>query len=232
MSGQRVAGAITALGLAILTTGAYTITIGVAAKAEAPRLEAPLYSAARPPSDVTVPLIPPPALARSLPVTLTIPALGLQAPVGEVGLGPDGGIEVPVPGPTYDLPAWYRYSPTPGELGPAIIEGHLDTPTGEPSVFYGLALLAAGNEIVITRADSQVLTFRITEVARYAKTDFPTSAVYGDLDHPGLRLLTCGGALDEEGNYRDNVVVFATLVAAADPVEAGTSERTGYGLLS
>ena len=83
---------------------------------------------------------------------------------------------------------------------------------------------------MITRADDQVLTFRVTEVVRVPKAEFPTQAVYGDLDHPGLRLLTCGGALDDQGDYRDNVVVFATLVAAADPTEAGTSERTGYRL--
>lgn len=144
------------------------------------------------------------------------------------GLGADGQIEVPAVGPDYDKAAWYRYSPTPGERGPAVIEGHLDTPEGAPSVFYGLALLTAGDEVEVVRADGKTLTFLITEVARYAKAEFPTSAVYGDLDHPGLRLLTCGGSLDEEGNYRDNVVVFGTLAAVNDLVESGTSERTGY----
>jgi hypothetical protein len=233
VTGNRASRILTGFGLVILTGGVYTVTVGVAAKAEAPRVEAPyVVSAERPPADVTPPMIPPSPLDRSLPVALVIPKLGVRSPVGEVGLGPDGQIEVPAVGPDYDHAAWYRYSPTPGERGPAVIEGHLDSPEGAPSVFYGLALLAVGDDIEVTRADGKTLTFRITEVARYAKADFPTEAVYGDLDHPGLRLLTCGGSLDDDGNYRDNVVVFATLVAASDPVESGTSERTGYRLQS
>jgi hypothetical protein len=218
----------TALGLLIITGGVYTITVGVAARAEAPLVEAPfVVSAARPPSDVTLPLIPPAALGRSLPVALSIPQIDVQSTIGEVGLRPDGTIEVPAPGPDYGRAAWYRYSPTPGERGPAVIEGHLDTSTGEPSVFYRLGELVPGSQIEVSRADGKTLTYTVTEVGRYAKTAFPTQAVYGDLDDAGLRLLTCGGSLDENGNYRDNVVVFATLVAVSDPVTSGTSERTG-----
>jgi hypothetical protein len=187
-------------------------------------------SADRPPGDVTPVLVPPAPLDRSQPVAIAIPRLGLHKDLGEVGLGPDGLIEVPAPGPTYDQPAWYRYSPTPGEKGPSVIEGHLDTPEGKPSVFYGLALLQSGDDVVVTRADGSVLTFRITDVGRYSKAEFPTQAVYGDLDHPGLRLLTCGGSLDSDGNYVDNVVVFATLVAVSDPVTAGTPKPTHYRL--
>ncbi|WP_293772579.1 class F sortase [Sporichthya sp.] len=228
---NRASRILTGLGLLILTGGVYTVTVGVAARAEAPRVEAPyVASAARPPADVVPPMIPPEALNRSLPVALSIPSLGVRSPVGEVGLGPDGQIEVPAVGPTYDHAAWYRYSPTPGERGPAVIEGHLDTPEGKPSVFYGLALLKPGDSVEVVRADTKTLTFLITEVARYSKAEFPTEAVYGDLDHPGLRLLTCGGSLDSAGDYQDNVVVFATLVAVSDPVESGTSERTGYRL--
>ena len=231
MARNRASQILTGFGLLILTAGVYTVTIGVAATAQAPRIDAPyVASADRPPNDVTPPMIPPAPLAASQPVALSIPRLGMHRDLGEVGLGPDGQIEVPPVGPTYDQPAWYRYSPTPGERGPSVIEGHLDTPEGKPSVFYGLALLTPGDDIVVTREDGKILTFRITEVARYSKAEFPTQAVYGDMDHPGLRLLTCGGSLDGDGNYVDNVVVFATLVAAADPVEAGTSERTGYRL--
>lgn len=226
MAKDRASRVLTGLGLLILTAGIYTVTIGVAARAEAPRVEAAYAEAvARPEADVVLPLLPPAPLDRSLPVALLIPALGVQSPVGEVGLTPDGQIEVPA-GEAYDHAAWYRYSPTPGEQGPAVIEGHLDTPEGDPSVFYGLALLVPGDDVEVVRADGKTLTFRITEVARYPKTEFPTEAVYGDLDHPGLRLLTCGGSLDTDGNYQDNVVVFATLVAVSEIVESGTSEHT------
>ena len=231
MARNRAAQVLTGIGLVILTGGMYTVTVGVAVTAQAPRIEAPyLVSAERPPRDVTPVLVPPAPLSRSQPATLAIPRLGLHEDVGEVGLGPDGRIEVPPVGPTYDRPAWYRYSPTPGEKGPAVIEGHLDTPEGKPSVFYGLALLQSGDDVVVTREDGSVLTFRVTDVGRYAKAEFPTQAVYGDLDHPGLRLLTCGGSLDGDGNYVDNVVVFATLVAVSDPVDSGPVVRTHYRL--
>lgn len=226
MARDRASRVLTGLGLLILTAGIYTVTIGVAAKAEAPRVEAAYAaSVARPEADVVLPLLPPAPLERSVPVALLIPSLGVKSPVGEVGLTPDGQIAVPT-GAEYGNAAWYRYSPTPGQQGPAVIEGHLDTPDGHPSVFYGLALLAPGDDVEVVRADGKTLTFRITEVARYPKTEFPTEAVYGDLDHPGLRLLTCGGSLDADGNYQDNVVVFATLVAVAEIVESGTSEHT------
>lgn len=192
--------------------------IGVAGRAEAPRVQAPFVETAASAAEIVAPVSPlPEALTLSEPVAIEIPSIGVDSAVGEVGLAPDGTIEVPAPGPTYDLAAWYRHSPTPGELGPAIVEGHLDTPDGEPSVFYRLGELAAGAPILIRREDGRVATFTVTEVGRFAKAAFPTAAVYGDLDHPGLRLLTCGGPLDPAtGNYRDNVVVFAALTAVAE----------------
>lgn len=219
---------LTALGLLTLTGGMYTITVGVAARAEAPRVEAPFVaSAARPPAEVTRPLLSPAALDRSVPVAISIPSINVRSTLGEVGLAPDGTIEVPAPGPSYDLAAWYRHSPTPGELGPAVIEGHLDRPDGSPSVFYRLGELVPGTDVEVTRADGKILIYRVSEVGRYLKAAFPTPAVYGDLDHPGLRLLTCGGPQDENGDYRENVVVFAELDAVTERVLSGTSERTG-----
>src|SRR5690349_12906869 len=70
------------------------------------------------------------------PVALDIPAIGVAGPVDEVGLRPDGTLEVPAPGPTYDQPAWYRGSPTPGRVGPSVILGHVDSAANGPSVFY------------------------------------------------------------------------------------------------
>ena len=154
------------------------------------------------------------AMGRSRPIGLDIPAIDVHTSVGQVGLNPNGTIEVPQPGADYDAAAWYRYSPTPGELGPAIIEGHLDTAEG-PSVFYRLGALHPGDQIDITRADGRSANFQITAVRRYSKEAFPTVEVYGDLDHPGLRLITCGGDLDPvTHHYQDNTVVFADLVPA------------------
>jgi hypothetical protein len=93
--------------------------------------------------------------------------------------------------------------------------GHVDSALEGPSVFFDLGELRAGNRILVTRADDSVAVFVVDQVRRYAKNDFPTQTVYGDIDHAGLRILTCGGAFDSaSGHYLDNIVVFASLVGS------------------
>lgn len=151
----------------------------------------------------------PAVLAASVPVRLEIPTLAVDSELMELGLQDDGSLEVP-PGA---FPAgWFSGAPTPGERGPAIIVGHIDWLTG-PGVFFRLASLAVGDEIRVTRTDGSVAVFRTTQVTRYPKDDFPTDLVYGDLEHAGLRLVSCGGEFDRStGHYEDNVVAFAELV--------------------
>ena len=150
----------------------------------------------------------PATMSASAPTRLRIPSIGVDSGLVDLGLQGDGTLEVPDEG----FPAgWYTGSPTPGELGPAIITGHVDW-AGQTGVFFDLRDLAAGEEITITRQDGTTATFRVTEVERFDKEAFPTQAVYGDLDHAGLRLITCGGAFDRQArSYEDNIVIFAEL---------------------
>ena len=151
-------------------------------------------------------------LPRSVPVRLDIPSIDVHSVVQHLGQASDGSLETPAPGPLYNDAAWYRYSPTPGELGPAILLGHVDSAAEGPSVFFRLGELQPGDRVSVTRADDSIAVFVVDEVRRYAKDDFPTGTVYGDIDHAGLRILTCGGAFDNStGHYLDNIVVFATL---------------------
>ncbi len=106
---------------------------------------------------------------------------------------------------------WYRLGPTPGELGPAVIAGHV-TWNQVPGVFFRLAELGRGDLVEVAREDDRVAVFEVTHVAKYEKSEFPTRAVFGGVDHAGLRLITCGGEFDSTSHrYRDNVVAFATL---------------------
>ena len=108
---------------------------------------------------------------------------------------------------------WYSAGPEPGEPGPAVIAGHLDSKTG-PDVFARLSQARPGQRIRIDLEDGTTLIFRVTDVEQYAQTDFPTRSVYGATDDPELRLITCGGAYDHAvGRYQDNVVVFAELAS-------------------
>jgi LPXTG-site transpeptidase (sortase) family protein len=130
-----------------------------------------------------------------------------------LGANPDGSLQVPQPGPDYDKAAWFTGSPRPGNIGPSVIEGHVDSARNGPSVFYSLGALAVGDRIVVVRADRKTLTFEVYGARVVSKKDFPTLEVYGNTAGPELRLITCGGPFDSSvGHYEDNVVVFARLV--------------------
>jgi hypothetical protein len=151
-------------------------------------------------------------MASSKPVSIAIPAIGVRSVVRHLGQAADGSLEVPS-GAQYNDAAWYRHSPTPGSLGPAVVLGHVDSASQGPSVFFRLGELRRGQRVKITRADGSVAVFVVDAVHRYAKKDFPTKLVYSDIDHAGLRILTCGGAFDGAArSYLDNIVVFASLV--------------------
>ena len=151
-------------------------------------------------------------LSQSKPVSMDIPSINVHSTIQHLGQADDGTLETPAPGPHYNEAAWYKYSPTPGSLGPAVLLGHVDSAAEGPSVFFRLGELRPGNRVSVTRADGSVARFIVDEVHRYAKDDFPTKRVYGDIDNAGLRILTCGGEFDEAlGHYEDNIVVYATL---------------------
>ena len=151
-------------------------------------------------------------MRSSAPVSVTIPAIRVRTPVRALGQTADGAIAVPQPGPHYDDAGWYRYSPTPGERGPAVLVGHVDSARGGPSVFYRLGELHQGDAISIRRADGSVAVFAVDDVRRFAKAAFPTALVYGNTSDAALRLITCGGPFDRTtGHYLDNVIVTARL---------------------
>ena len=150
------------------------------------------------------------SLPSAEPTSLRIDAAGVDEQVFPIGLGEGGELLAPS-GEQADLPAWFDGSPTPGEFGPSVIEGHV-TWKGEPSIFFELGSLAPGDRVEVDREDGTTATFEVYDSARYPKDEFPTVAVYGRTDGPELRLITCGGDLDEDGHHLDNTVVFARLV--------------------
>jgi hypothetical protein len=157
-------------------------------------------------------------LPPSPPASISIPAIGVESVVDEVGLAPDGTLEVPQPGPLYDHAAWYRGSAAPGFRGPSVILGHVDSAAEGPSVFYDLGRMKAGQEIVVKRDDGIAATFRVDDVRSFPKNAFPSQSVYGATDRAELRLITCSGSFAEDtGSYRDNTIVFAHLVGSAGP---------------
>jgi sortase (surface protein transpeptidase) len=111
----------------------------------------------------------------------------------------------------YDITAWYTGSPTPGELGPAIIAGHVDSFKGT-GIFFRLRELQPGDTVSVSRVDGTTATFKITSLEQYPKNSFPTQKVYGNITYAGIRLITCGGAFDSQTyEYTDNIVAYGEL---------------------
>jgi hypothetical protein len=140
------------------------------------------------------------------PVRLRIPSAGVDTRLQRLGRSVDLSIEVPA---DFGVAGWFAEGPRPGQSGPAVILGHLDSRTG-PGVFSGLAGLRSGAEVLVDRADGSTVGFRVSRMQRVPKAAFPTELVYGPTLEPSLRLVTCGGSFDQAtGSYRDNVIVYA-----------------------
>ncbi|MEW2049920.1 class F sortase [Streptomyces sp. NPDC005476] len=153
-------------------------------------------------------------LARSVPVTLRIPAIGVDTPVMRLGLAGDGTVQVP-PVEEHDRAGWYENSPTPGQTGPSVILAHVTVGRYGDGVFRHLDRLRRGDRIGARLENGTTARFAVTEVTTVDKAEFPTERVYGNVNRPELRLITCGGPRTGDG-YRDNVIVFAALTTAGE----------------
>lgn len=143
------------------------------------------------------------------PRRIRIPAIGVRAPVVSLEREPDRTMETPK---NFDNTGWYEPGSEPGERGPAVIAGHIDSTSG-PAVFYRLRELKRGNLIRIKRADGSVVRFRVEGLERWPKAAFPTRRVFGRTRLAALRLVTCSGNFDPStGHYVDNTIVYATRV--------------------
>jgi sortase (surface protein transpeptidase) len=150
-------------------------------------------------------------MKSSRPVSLTIPALGVKAPIEPLGVDSHQKLEVP------SDPAaagWYREGSAPGAAGAAVLAGHV-TWKQEPAVFFDIGDLRPGKRVHLRRADGRTAVFAITEIEQYPKDEFPTARVYRPVNRPEQRLITCGGHYDaDRDSYSANVVAYGTLVAS------------------
>ncbi|MGX7678966.1 class F sortase [Jatrophihabitans sp. DSM 45814] len=155
-----------------------------------------------------------PILKASTPTHVSIPAIGVDSSLLQLGLNPDKTVQVPPLGKD-SRAGWYRNSPSPGQLGPSVLLGHVDSAEYGPGVFFKLGALRPGDQVSVTRADRMVAVFRVDRVVSYPKDHFPTLEVYGNTDNAALRLITCGGKFDlSTHNYENNIVAYASLVAS------------------
>ncbi|MDJ0460655.1 class F sortase [Streptomyces sp. H27-C3] len=146
------------------------------------------------------------------PIRIRIPAIGLDQDLIGLRVQQDGRLGVP------RNPAqigWWSDGPRPGDPGAAVVVGHVDSTTG-PGAFHGLSTLRPGDEVTLTRDDRSSVTFTVQALRQYEKDDLPDSQVYATMGPPALRLITCSGTYDSaRGEYRDNLVVYATPAAGS-----------------
>jgi sortase (surface protein transpeptidase) len=150
-----------------------------------------------------------PEAAGPAPERLRIPAIGVDSSLESLKLDDDGALAAPK---AYEKAGWYADGTRPGDVGPAVIAGHVDSQTG-PAVFFRLHQLKQGDTIEVGRDGGDTVRFRVLAVRKYPKKAFPTDEVYAPTPNAQLRIITCGGAFDQAArSYVDNVVVYAVLV--------------------
>ena len=214
VSGHRgrvaaVAGVVLALVLLAGCGGAST-----AAPAPVPASASPTPAAQAPVDGRTLAVQAVAPLAKSTPTRVQVPDIGVDSTLVALGLNPDHTVEVP-PLNRSEQAGYYKFGPTPGAEGPAVVLGHIDG-GGKKGVFYRLQEMTTGQKIEVTRADGRTATFTVTRVQRVDKDSFPTDEVYGTTSDAELRLISCGGALDRRAHsYLDNIIVFATLTGSS-----------------
>lgn len=197
-----------AAGAVMAGAGAVLVWHGLTPGPAAKSLPAPAAIAA-PTAPATAPAIPATvarAIPRTVPKRIIIPAIGVNAPVTPEGTDAAGALEMP-PLSAQNLTGWWDGGAAPGQNGPAVIAGHVDS-VDQPLVFWKLRNLKPGDQVTI---DPAHVTFTVTRVTQVSKSAFPTQSVYGATTDPELRLVTCGGAFDTDtGHYLSNVIVYAT----------------------
>jgi hypothetical protein len=150
-------------------------------------------------------------IARSIPLHLSIPSLGISVPLTQLGLTASGAVQIPT---NFAIPGWYDEGYAPGQIGSAAILGHVDSTKG-PGVFYRIVGMKVGQRVKVTLTDHQQLTFAVIGVRQYAKNEFPNRLVYGPKAYSALNLVTCGGVFDPTSHhYLSNIVVFTKLVSS------------------
>lgn len=141
------------------------------------------------------------------PIRITIATIGVRGRVVPVGVEPGtGNVQVPA---DVDTVGWYRFGPSPGAVGSAVLLGHVDSRTQGTGVFFRLRELVPGDLVHVDFVDGSRASFRVVARRSYPKSDLPAN-LFDRAGRPILALVTCGGSFDAATrSYHDNVVVFA-----------------------
>jgi sortase (surface protein transpeptidase) len=141
-------------------------------------------------------------------VRLRIPALGLMTAIEPVGLRA-GAMDVPT---NVWHVGWLHLGPRPGDVGNAVIDGHLDSTTG-PAIFRDLHNLRVGDTIYVTDRAGIERGFVVTDLHSYRLTDAPRARIFGPTTGRHLNLITCSGTWQAWAHlYDQRLVVYTRLL--------------------
>jgi len=194
-------------GVALIFFGVAAVAVVLISQVHAPR--PPASAAGTIGAGRTAPL------QRSVPVSLSIPAIGVRSALLRLGNNADGSMQVPSLRTSSQLAGWYEYSPTPGQIGASVIAGHVDGYSGA-GVFFRLGAVRPGDRVDVRLADGVTAVFRVTGVRQYLKSRYPARVIYQAAGYAALRIITCGGEFDPAtGHYLSSVVVYAVLTSGS-----------------
>lgn len=147
------------------------------------------------------------------PIAISIPSIGVDADIIEVGVDKHGNMDVP-----RDVSeiGWYEPGYRPGENGNAVLAGHVNSRLGLPAVFRNLENLEIGETFTLRDAGGRELTFRVTEKNTYDFRTAPLEKIYGPTDVPTVNLITCDDGLWLGNTYKDRLVVTGVLISGGD----------------
>lgn len=202
---RRVAALVCLIGaLVALAAGVHLLT----APARTPKSPPAQRVAARQAEKVIASKVAAPKVTYARPVRLTIPKIGLEAAIEDVGLTADNAMAAPS-GP--DTVGWYRLGPRPGNKGNAVIDGHSGYANGQAAAFDKLPELSKGDRLFVEDASGRVASFVVRRTQLYAR-DANAAEVFAPTANRSLNLITCTGSFDvAAGTHSQRLVVFTDL---------------------
>jgi sortase (surface protein transpeptidase) len=218
LAGGLSVGAIAVIGIAVAgspsspTPAASVTPTSVSASPTAAPASVSADPMASIPAPSSMPVAQPAGQEAPLPTSVSIPALKVMSTLIPLGVNPDLTVQVP---PLADpgQAGWFDLGVRPGEIGSAVLLGHVDG-SGEKGVFFAIHTLNLGDLIVIGHADGSTATFKVTRVRTVLKSAFPSSDAYGPKPDAEIQLITCGGELDRAAhNFLSSVIVTGVLVS-------------------
>ena len=145
------------------------------------------------------------------PARLQIPALNIDAAIQYVGVTTKGAMGVPN---NFTDVAWYKYGTVPGQVGSAVIDGHVDNGLALDGVFKHLSDIKVGDDVYVITKEGTKIHFKVEQIDSYPYKEVPTTRLFNQKDASRLNLVTCTGSWVSGDKTYDQRLVLDTVLAS------------------